>query len=70
MVERVVMAISYRRLMNYLADDLGYEERRAKRTIAALRRAEPSILKAFLIWFYTGDFPGESLHGALQIYYL
>ena len=47
MVERVVMAISYRRLMNYLADDLGYEERRAKRTIAALRRAEPSILKAF-----------------------
>ena len=46
MVERVVMAISYRRLMNYLADDLGYEERRAKRTIAALRRAEPSILKA------------------------
>lgn len=63
MVERVVMAISYRRLMNYLADDMGYEERRAKRTIAALRRAEPSILKAFLIWFYTGDFPRESLYG-------
>ena len=63
MFEKVAMKISYKRLMNYLVSELGYEEQRAKRTISALRKVEPSVLKAFLYWFYTGNFPKESLYG-------
>lgn len=63
MFEKMVMKISYKRLMNYLVNELGYEEQRAKRTISALRKVKPSILEAFLRWFYTGNFPGESLYG-------
>lgn len=63
MVEKIVMKISYQRLKNYLVNELKYEEQRAKRTISALRKVEPSILKAFLHWFYTGKFPRESLYG-------
>lgn len=63
MLEKIVMKISYKRLMNYLVNELGYEEQRAKRTISALRKVEPSILEAFLHWFYTGEFPKESLYG-------
>lgn len=63
MFEKIVMKISYKRLMNYLVNELKYEEQRAKRTISALRKVEPSILKAFLRWFYTGNFPRESLYG-------
>lgn len=63
MFEKMVMKISYKRLMNYLVNELRYEEQRAKRTISALRKIEPSILEAFLRWFYTGNFPKESLYG-------
>lgn len=63
MFEKIVMRISYPRLMNYLVDELGYEKQRARRTISALRKVEPSILKAFLNWFYTGRFPRGSLYG-------
>lgn len=63
MFEKMAMKISYKRLMNYLVNELGYEEKRAKRTILALRKVEPSVLKAFLRWFYRGDFPKESLYG-------
>ena len=63
MFEKMVMKISCKRLMNYLVNELGYEEKRAKRTISALRKVEPSILEAFLRWFYTGNFPKESLYG-------
>lgn len=63
MFEKIIMKISYQRLKSYLVNELKYEEQRAKRTISALRKVEPSVLKAFLHWFFTGNFPRESLYG-------
>ena len=63
MLERIIMRISYKRLLNYLTDNLGYSEIRAKRTISALRRSDSCILEAFLRWFYTSKFPKETLYG-------
>lgn len=63
MFERIIMRISYKRLLNYLTDNLGYSETRAKRTISALRKIDSCILEAFLKWFYTAKFPEEALYG-------
>lgn len=57
------MKISDKRLWNYFIEDLGYTERRAKRTISALRNMEPRIFEQFQIWFHTAKFPEEPLFG-------
>ena len=63
MIEKAFMTLSNKRLKRYLQDELGYSEKKARQTISALRKMEPCILEAFLIWFYRAKFPGKPLHG-------
>ena len=63
MFEKAVLQLSYKRLKNYMTDMLGYSENKAVSTIQALRKTDPRVLRAFILWFYSGEFPKKPLFG-------
>lgn len=63
MGDQIKITINYFRLKKYLIEQLNYSERAAIITIEDIRKMNPDIRKAFLVWFTTGEAPKGELHG-------
>lgn len=63
MRDQIKITINYLRLKKYLIEQLNYSERTAITTIEDIRKMNPVIRKAFLVWFTTGKKPQGELCG-------
>lgn len=63
MKDLIRLTLNYFRLKKYLMEDLDYTEHQAIRTISDIRKMDPSIRRAFILWFTKGEEPKDKLCG-------